>query len=225
MNVRTLVQVLLVSLGVLAAIVVLVLFAVRRFVRRVSRRIDARLGGRGTAALTSRSRRGHGRPGAGPQLGLVGLAAAPLSGRWARVTTMVPGPTRQVAAVRRELRLDLLGSKRAVAAGRADGRPVQGLESLMRRLAEQVRILEVDLAVIGNEPDRGLRRRLLDAQSDRLASIHRACAEIRRAVLMSGNIATTSLLRSLENDLNDEVIALAFQARAYASIQGGAASP
>lgn len=94
----------------------------------------------------------------------------------------------------------------------------------MSRLAEQARRLEVDLAVIANEPDRTTRQKLLEAQRERVSLIHRACSEVRRAVLLSGNITTASLLREMESDLNDEVIALAFQAQAYAELSGPSTS-
>lgn len=130
----------------------------------------------------------------------------------------LPGPSGAIARVRRELARDVRGAGRAVTAGRAAHRPVEGLQSVLARLAEQARALDVDLAVIGNEPDRRARQRLLAGQAERLTLLRRACAEVRRAVLLSGSISTRELLRSMENDLNDEVIALALRARAYAEL-------
>jgi hypothetical protein len=132
-----------------------------------------------------------------------------------RVRAKVPGPGRQVAAVRRDLLGDLAGVKRAVAAGRDAGRPVAGLDSVVRRLTEQARQLDVDLVVVAAEPDALERRRLLAGQADRVALLHRAYADVRLGVLLAGSTSSVPLLTSMVADLNDEIVGLGLQAQAY----------
>jgi hypothetical protein len=110
------------------------------------------------------------------------------------------------------------GAIRAVAAGRQAGRPVEALGSIARRLDEQARALDVDLAVIAAEPDPRSRSRLLAAQEDRVILLRRACAEVRRGVLLAGTATTAPLLASMVDELNDEVILLGLRARAYAEL-------
>jgi hypothetical protein len=142
-----------------------------------------------------------------------------VSARTNRVRAVVPGPGREVAALRRDLQADVAGAGRAVTAGRQAGRPVEALGGITRRLAEQARALDVDLAVIGAEPDRSARRQLLAAQQERVALLRRSCAQVRRGVLLAGSVTTAALLPSLVADLDDEVVLLGLRARAYAELQ------
>lgn len=207
-------------LAVIAALVLAVRAGLRRLVRRARRLVSVRVD-QLTATGSVRPRLTVGRPaGAGPALpaAVHGWARHPAAA--VHLWAVLPGPGRAIARVRRELALDVRGARRAVTAGRDAGRPVQGLQSVLARLTEQARALDVDLAVIGNEPDRLARQRLLGAQAERLTLLRRACAEVRRAVLLAGSVSTQGLLRSMENDLNDEVIALALRARAYVELTG-----
>ncbi|MCU1593754.1 MAG: hypothetical protein JWO12_1146 [Frankiales bacterium] len=137
-----------------------------------------------------------------------------------RARAAVPGPGREVAVVRRALRADVAGADRSVSTGRQAGRPVEGLGSIVRRLREQAHVLDVDLAVIASEPDRRVRQQLLRTQDGRVLLLRRACAEVRRGVLLAGSATTAPLLSSMVDDLNDEVIALGLRARAYAELTG-----
>lgn len=132
----------------------------------------------------------------------------------------VPGPGREVAVVRRDLRADIAGADRAVSTGGKAGRPVEGLDNIVRRLREQAWALDVDLALIASEPDRRTRRHLLAAQTDRVVLLRRACGEVRRGVLIAGSANTAPLLHSTVEELNEEVTALALRARAYAELSG-----
>jgi hypothetical protein len=190
--------------------------AFRWSVRRVRRALSARM----RAFLSSGSTSATGNAIAGRRAGLPGVTAGrPVgSATGVRVRACIPAPGRDVAVIRRDLRRDVQGAERAVVAGLQAHRPVEGLHLVMGRLADQARALDVDLTIIGNEPDRRARQYLLTAQDERLALLRKACGEVRRAVLLAGSISTMPLLQSMENDLNDEVIALALQTRAYAEL-------
>lgn len=136
------------------------------------------------------------------------------------VRALVPGPGRAVALARRDLLVDLTGTVRAVRAGRQAGRPVEGLEFIVRRLSEQARAADVDLAVIAAEPDRAAQRMLLAEQADRLILLRRAFGQIRRGVLLAGSNATAPVLSSMIDELSDEVIALGLRAQAHRELAG-----
>jgi hypothetical protein len=133
----------------------------------------------------------------------------------ARATAPARVRVREVATVRRDLLADLTGAKRAVAAGREAGRPMARLDSVVCRLTEQARQLDVDLLVVAAEPDPLERRGLLAAQADRVALFRRVYGEVRRGVLLAGSTSTGPLLTSMGADLNDEIFALGLQAQAY----------
>lgn len=135
---------------------------------------------------------------------------------WLRAAS--PGAGRAVAIVRRDLRRDVTGAVRAVDVGRRAGRPVEALGAIARRLDEQAKVLDVDLAVLAAEPDPRTRRRLLAAQEGRISLLRRACGEVRRGVLLAGTTTTAPLLASMVDDLNDEIILLGLRARAYAEL-------
>jgi hypothetical protein len=94
------------------------------------------------------------------------------------------------------------------------------MDSVVRRLMEHARQLDVDLLVVAAEPDALERRRLLAAQADRVALLRRAFGEVRRGVLLAGSTSTWPLLTSMVADLNDEIIALGLQAQAYQEMSG-----
>lgn len=135
-----------------------------------------------------------------------------------RLRAVVPWPDRHVAAARRALVLEVRGAAGSVAAGLEEGRSVDGLQRVMARLTEQAQALERDLALISANPDRQTRQRLLDHEQPRLQMVQRACLDVRRAVLLSGSLAAVPLLRRMENDLNDQVIALALRARTHTQL-------
>jgi hypothetical protein len=122
--------------------------------------------------------------------------------------------------VRRDLITDVIGAQRAVAVGRDAGRPVHGLDSIVRRLSEQARALDVDLRVVAAEPDRGLRRRLLAGQAERVALLRHACGQVRQGVLLAGSATTAPLLGPLVEELDEELLALGLRAHAYRELVG-----
>jgi hypothetical protein len=209
----------LVICAVLTAGATLFLRWVGRRIRRATtawlERISARVQGR--ASLAS--------PGGGDSRwfvadGQASLAGSLTSAARVRVQAVVPGAGREVAVVRHGLRTDIAGAHRAVSTGVQAGRPVEGLNGIVRRLREQARALDVDLAVIASEPDRRTRRQLLAAQSDRVTLLRCACAEVRRGVLVAGSATTAPPLHSMVDDLNEEITALGLRARAYAELSG-----
>ena len=153
--------------------------------------------------------------------GAAGSAAASLTASARiRAVAAVPGPARQAAVIRRDLRADLTGAQRAVSTGRRAGRPIQSLDSIMQGLHEHARDLDVDLALIASEPDRRTRQQLLAAQHERVQFLRQACRQVRRVVQLAGSAIPAPLLRSLIDELNDEVTALSLKARAYAELTG-----
>lgn len=185
----------LVALALVVASVVLVRRAVRRF-RRLRRDL--------WAAMNAVAR------------GWTFLPASPAI--HARV--WLPRSGRDVALVRRDVRRDLTGAARAVTAGRKAGRPVQMLDSVVRRLSAQAHALDVDLQVIGAEPDRRVRRQLLAAQEEPVRVLRRACAQIRRGVMLAGAATNEPLLGGLKDDLDDEMVTLGLRARVYRELAG-----
>ena len=209
---QTLMQLLLVAVVVALLLAVTGVLLVRHAVRRVRR--TARLW-----LLDVTARRAGIRSGGSTPSELTGPAGDALSaitsGTALSARAWLPGPGREVAAVRRDLHRDMTGTSRAVAAGRAAGRPVHDLEWSLSRLAEQARALDVDLVIIAAEPDRVARRRLLEAHAERVTLIRRACAEVRGALLLGGSAANDADLNAIVTDINHQVIALDLRARAY----------
>ena len=128
----------------------------------------------------------------------------------------VPGDGRQVATVRRDVQADLRGAQRAVAAGRRSGRPVDDLARLTARLADQVRDLDTDLAVVASETDRDRRARLLAERQPQVAALRRACDQVREGVLLT----TTPTHAPLAQEIEDEVLRLRLRASAYRELTG-----
>jgi hypothetical protein len=128
---------------------------------------------------------------------------------------VLPGPTRSIAALRWELTRDADAATRAVAAGIAAGRPVEQLHGATRRVVGVARETCLDLAVIGSEPDRAVRDALMIEQTDRIQALRRACAQIRRGVLLAGGTSTATLPRHLLDELDEEIDRLRLCAEAY----------
>jgi hypothetical protein len=132
----------------------------------------------------------------------------------------LPGSSRAAAAVRRDLDRDLRGAAQAVAAGLAAGRPVEPLRTITIRLRRTAADIDVDLAVIAAEPDPVVQRQLLAEQAERVASVRRACAQVRRGVLLAGSATTGPLLDQVVEELGDEIIRLGLWAQAHRELHG-----
>jgi hypothetical protein len=217
---NALLHVLLWTLLTAAAVTAAAAFTFRWVWRRTRRAVTSRL-----EQLSARARQDRTSSARSQRSRLVSasgtsLAASVTAPARVKARAAVPGPGRDVAVVRRDVRAEVTGAERAVSTGRQAGRPVEGLGSIVRRLREQAHALDVDLAVIASEPDRRIRRQLLAAQGERVVLLRRACGEVRRGVLLAGSATTAPLLSSMMNELNDEVIALGLRARAYAELTG-----
>lgn len=158
---------------------------------------------------------------------LATLRSAPLQRRpmafgrgLVEVQAWLPGPARQVAAVRRDVRRDVAAAVRAVQAGRAAGRPVDELVPLTGRLRRAAANLDLDLSVIGSEPAAADRRELLAAEGQRIAVLGRSCGQVRRAVLLAGSATTGPLLPQLVDELDDQLVRLSLWAQAHAELSG-----
>lgn len=136
------------------------------------------------------------------------------------VRSWLPGQARAVAALRRDLHRDVRGAAEAVAVGLEAGRPVQPLAAIASRLQRSAASIDVDLAIVGAEPDPSRRRALLEDQQARIETVQRACEQVRRGVLLAGSVTTGPLLPGVVDDLNDEVIRLGLWARAHHELHG-----
>ena len=183
--------------------------------RRVRGAAAARLGNVVRSFPSGRSCRGRRRTSSDSDFSVPAGFGTPAG---VRLRAAIPGAGRDVAIIRRDLRADVAAAGRAVSAGRQAGRPVDGLAGIVRRLQEQGAHLDIDLSIIGTEPDRHIRRRLLAAQDERVALLRRACGDVRRGVLLAGGVTTGPLLQPVVDDLNDEVTALGLWASAYAEL-------
>jgi len=204
---QVLVVLALLALASTAVAVLTVRWAFRRARRALLARVTAVLG---------RGRQAASRPGPDPLLAQAArLLTARTSATAAPIRACVPGPGREVALMRRDLAREVGGAARAVTAGWRDGRPVEGLASIVGRLSQQARSVDVDLAVAAAEPDRGARGALLAAQAERLVLIRRACMQVRRGVTLAGSATTAPLLDAVLEELDDEVVALGLRVDAY----------
>lgn len=132
----------------------------------------------------------------------------------------LPGRSRAVAAVRRDLHRDVRSANQAVRSGLEAGRPVQSLAAIAARLQRSAVGLDTDLAVIAAEPDGAERSQLLRQQHERIETVRRACQQLRRGVLLAGSATTGPLLPTVVDDLNDEVIRLGLWAAAHRELNG-----
>lgn len=207
---RTVLELLLLTTLCGLAVVLGLVFTVRWAARRARRAVVARLSqvlpGRSTSAPLP--------------LPVAAVPARVASAARVHARAAVPGAGRDVAVVRRDLRRDVAGTTRAVAAARAAGRPVASLETVIRRLGEQAQAVDVDLLVVGAKPDTAVRRRLLAAQAERVALLQRACGQVRRGVVLAGESTTAPLLAGLLDELEEEVIALGLRAAAHRELSG-----
>jgi hypothetical protein len=203
----TLVTVVLGSVAITAALMAWICWLLVRGVRRQKARLAARVGrivGPDTRRPTSAT-----------------SVARPITRRQAvTVQAWLPGRSRAVAVVRRDVQRDLRASRRSVAVGLEAGRPVQPLAAIMGRLESSVAALDVDLAVIGAEPNGSRRRQLLAEQDPRIHTLRRAFEQVRRGVLLAGSVTSGPLLPVVVDDLNDEVIRLGLWAKAHHELHG-----
>lgn len=136
------------------------------------------------------------------------------------VRAWLPGPARQVTAVRRDLGRDVAAAVRAVRAGRTAGRPVEELVPLTARLRRAAAELDLDLSVIASETDPADRRVLLAAERERIAVLRRSCSQLRRAVLLAGSATSGAQLPLLVDEVDDELVRLGLWAQAHAELLG-----
>ena len=136
------------------------------------------------------------------------------------IRAWLPGPARQVTAIRRDLGRDVAAAVRAVQAGRAAGRPVEELVPLTARLRRAAAELDLDLSVIAAEPDEIGREDLLAAERERIAVLRRSCSQLRRAVLLAGSATSGAQLPQLVDEVDDELVRLGLWAQAHAELLG-----
>lgn len=136
------------------------------------------------------------------------------------IRAWLPGPARQVTAIRRDLGRDVAAAVRAVQAGRAAGRPVEELVLLTARLRRAAAELDLDLSVIAAEPDEIGREDLLAAERERIAVLRRSCSQLRRAVLLAGSATSGAQLPQLVDEVDDELVRLGLWAQAHAELLG-----
>lgn len=136
------------------------------------------------------------------------------------IRAWLPGPARQVTAIRRDLGRDVAAAVRAVQAGRTAGRPVEELVPLTARLRRAAAELDLDLSVIAAEPDAIGRGDLLAAERERIAVLRRSCSQLRRAVLLAGSATSGAQLPQLVDEVDDELVRLGLWAQAHAELLG-----
>lgn len=197
---------------------------VRRAIRRLRRNVRARIAAAGmNGAASALSRPVGGQPDA--------WSSPPLQPRPDRLTAAtvgpllsarawLPGPTRAVSLMRRDLHRDLTATSRALSAARMAGRPSYELESRLALLAEHERQLQLNLQIIAAEPDHQARAQLLSAYVAQASVIRRTCANVRAAVLSEGCAYDEPALREIVDDINDAVITADLRARAHRELSG-----
>ena len=136
------------------------------------------------------------------------------------VRAWLPGPARQVSALRRDLGRDVAAAVRAVRAGRTAGRPVQELVPLTARLRRAAAELYLDLSVIAAETDPADRGALLAAERERIAVLGRTCSQLRRAVLLAGSATSGAQLSRLVGEVDDELVRLGLWVQAHDELLG-----
>lgn len=209
---------LVVTLVPLALGVVGALF-VRRAIRRVRRSLLVRIAAaRTNSPLSVWSGPTGGQPdawSAPPLQPRPGQLTAAAAGPKLAARAWLPGPTRAVSVVRRDLHRDVAATSRALRAARKAGRPVHELESSVAMLAEHARQLQLDLQIIAAEPDREVRGQLLSAHAAHASLIRRTCANVRAAVLSDGSTYGEPALGQVVDSVNDALIRADLTARAY----------
>lgn len=142
-----------------------------------------------------------------PRLGLAML----------RLRALRPGD--EVSRLRGDLRADVTGTLAMLGAAARAGRPVSSLSAIAGRLSGHARQLDVELALVGAEPDRSLQGDQLADVAGRAAELRAACAQVRAGVLAAGGASRTPLA-GLAEEIEHEVTGLRLRARAYQELAG-----
>ena len=149
-------------------------------------------------------------PGPGPA-----RRTALAGGAYVSARAWLPGPTRAVWVLCRDLDRDVASAVFAVRAAGQAGRPVEELESCVAMLTEHARDVQLDLRVIAAEPDAAVRTHLLSAHAERASLIRQTCANVRAAVLSGGSVSRQPVLERIVTDVNDAALAVRLRAAAY----------
>jgi hypothetical protein len=151
-------------------------------------------------------------PPRGPDPSRLGALAG---GAYVSARAWLPGQTRAVWTLCRDLDRDVASAVFAVRAAEQAGRPVQELQGCVAMLTEHARELQLDLRVIAAEPDAAARAHLLAAHADRASLIRQTCANVRTAVLSGGSVSRQPELERIVSDVNDAALAVRLRAAAY----------
>ena len=133
----------------------------------------------------------------------------------------LPTRTRRIDLVRLQLRQDIDAACGVVDAGLRAGRPVEQLQPACRHLRQAAVQVDLDLLVIGAEPDPVHREAMLGGLAERRRMLTEACAQLRHAVLLAGDPAADPLLAQTVDDLRDEMNLLRLRAEAYRELATG----
>jgi hypothetical protein len=220
---RTVLDFFLIALFLTLALMATGTYIVWRGVRRLRRTLRTRFGAtRRSWVQPVVARPISGRPGNLPApfgTGIERLTSA-LERPMLTTRAWLPGPTRAVAAARRDLDREVAGAVLAVQAARQSGDAVPELERGVAKLAEHARQLQLDLRIIAAEPDHAVRTQLLAVHSERAYVIRRACADVRAAVLNDRSSSAEPALRSIVREIDDAVTSVRLRARAYRDLSG-----
>jgi hypothetical protein len=213
---RTLAELMLISVLVVLGVSAIAAVLIRRAVRRLRRNPFVRVAHEAGQRLRSyaayrpvgdgRSPRRLAPPGYG---GEVVAASVLLARSW------LPGPAADVTRVRLALQRDVTATWRSVRAARSAGRPVHEFERRMTTLAAHAEALQVDLQIIAAEPDSSAKARLLVAPLERADLIRHGCAQIRAGLLEHGSAATEPALHRLVDDINEAATGARLRASAF----------
>jgi hypothetical protein len=175
-----------------------------------------------------RSLRRPSSPTASGQLTTRGIAASPRSAIADRAGTYLlqarcwlPTRTRRIDILRLDLRRDIDATCGVVDAGLRAGRPLEQLQPACRYLRQAAAQVDLDLLVIGAEPDPVHREGMLGDLAERRRMLTEACAQLRHAVLLAGDPAAGPLLAQTVDDLRDELNLLRLRAEAYRELATG----
>jgi hypothetical protein len=129
--------------------------------------------------------------------------------RTVKVWVTPPGARREVAALRRELAEAVSATPHAVTVVQRASGVVGDLPQLARRLRRVAATLDAELELLAGEPDPGELTRMLPAVRSRVADVARVARSIRRAAAAGLDASRTGDLRQLNDDVNQEMAALA----------------
>ncbi|MGC5615810.1 hypothetical protein [Georgenia sp. Z1491] len=125
------------------------------------------------------------------------------------VRALSSDPTvREVAKHRLAMRRSTDATDRALEAAREAGRTVGDLPQVAADLERAYREIDDDLRVVENEPDAGMRHRLLTDLLPDIRTHERLSGDLRRSLLHSRSSSSTPALRRAADDLMLEAQAL-----------------